>query len=72
MVNESSEKNFGIIKIYYPLKGFGFISRELGKDLFFHRSDIADEAWALQGAYVQFSIEKSEKGLQARLIKRVG
>ena len=39
MVNESSEKNFGIIKIYYPLKGFGFISRELGKDLFFHRGD---------------------------------
>lgn len=72
MANESQIEESGIVKVYYPLKGFGFISRSKGKDLFFHRRDMKDEAWAFEGAHVRFLIVKSEKGLQAIGIQRIG
>ncbi|MDP3809950.1 MAG: cold shock domain-containing protein [Hydrogenophaga sp.] len=72
MESESQIEESGIVKVYYPLKGFGFITRSKGKDIFFHRLDIGDEAWALEGAHVRFLVVSSERGLQARGIKRIG
>lgn len=72
MVNDSQIEESGVVKVYYPLKGFGFISRQKGKDLFFHRKDMKDEAWAFEGAHVRFLVVKSDKGLQAIAIHRIG
>lgn len=72
MASEFQILESGVVKVYYPLKGFGFIARSKGKDVFFHRYDIGDEAWALEGAHVQFVVVRSEKGLQAKGVKRIG
>ncbi len=62
--------SYGVVKIYYPLKGFGFITREKGKDLFFYRTSVDDEAALIEGAVVSFEIEHGEKGASAVNIKR--
>lgn len=62
----------GTVKIYYPLRGYGFITREKGRDVFFYRTDIGDEVWALEGVRVQFTIEKSGTRLRARSIQKIG
>ncbi|WP_374536648.1 cold shock domain-containing protein [Chitinimonas taiwanensis] len=54
----SKPKEYGIVKIYYPLKGYGFITREHGKDLFFLRSSLDDEARIFEGSRVQFLVQK--------------
>lgn len=64
--------SLGRIKAYYPLKGYGFISREKGRDLFFHRRDAADETSLVEGAPVRFNIEQTEKGPRAIEVARVG
>lgn len=70
MVNNAQA--YGVVKVYYPLKGFGFITREKGKDLFFFRSSVADEAALIEGATVRFQIEHGVKGSSAVGIKREG
>lgn len=62
----------GVIKVYYPLKGFGFISRRSGKDVFFYRNAALDEALLIEGSVVQFQIEETPKGPRAIGIVRVG
>ncbi|MGX9937796.1 cold shock domain-containing protein [Advenella kashmirensis] len=65
-----SEETVGTIKCYFPLKGFGFITRQAGKDLFFHFRDVQGEEWALEGVKVRFRVERTAKGLQAVNISR--
>lgn len=62
----------GTLKVYYALKGFGFIQRSSGKDIFFHRSAVADEATIIPGSVVRFRLTKTDKGLQATDLQRVG
>ncbi|RZT91724.1 MULTISPECIES: cold shock domain-containing protein [Advenella] len=66
-----SEETVGTIKCYFPLKGYGFITRQAGKDLFFHFRDVRGEEWALEGVKVGFRVQRSEKGLQAVDIYRI-
>ena len=61
----------GIVKCYFPLKEFGFITRSHGKDLFFMRSDFADEEQIVEGAVVEFLIQTTEKGPRASSVRRV-
>lgn len=62
----------GSIKCYYPLKGFGFIQRQRGRDVFFYRTDAASEEILQDGALVRFSIRQEPKGPRAFEIVRVG
>ena len=62
----------GTIKSYLPLKGFGFIQREKGKDVFFLRTDSQNENWLHEGAIVSFSLTEEAKGPRAHNIKRIG
>ena len=62
----------GVVKVYFPLKGYGFITRDKGRDVFFHRKDIGDEVWALEGVRVQFHIQNSEGHLRALQIQKLG
>lgn len=62
-----SDRIIGTVKWFNGDKGFGFIEREGGADVFVHFSAIqADGYRSLQeGQKVEFTVEKGPKGLQA-------
>lgn len=64
----------GTIKVYFPLKGYGFITREKGKDVFFFYKDVTDEAHIYEGAKVSFNVEDNVggKGPRAVNVARIG
>jgi CspA family cold shock protein len=59
--------NTGTVKWFNAEKGFGFISRETGDDVFVHFSAIQGDGFKNleEGQPVEFSVEKGPKGLQA-------
>lgn len=63
----------GTVKWFNASKGYGFIEREGGPDVFVHYSAIqADGYRSLQeGQKVEFSIEQGPKGLQAAAVVMV-
>ncbi len=62
-----SERVTGTVKWFNASKGYGFIAREDGPDVFVHYSAIQSEGYRslTEGQSVEFSIEKGPKGLQA-------
>lgn len=63
----------GTVKWFNKDKGFGFIQREQGEDVFVHFSAIqADGFRSLQeGQRVKFTVTKGQKGLQAENVSIV-
>jgi len=64
-----SEK--GTVKWFSSSKGYGFIERESGKDVFVHFSNIVLEGFKSlkDGQDVTFDVEESERGPQAVEVK---
>jgi cold shock protein len=62
-----SERVTGTVKWFNASKGYGFIERQGGPDVFVHFSAIQGEGFrSLQeGQKVEFTIEQGPKGLQA-------
>ena len=62
-----SERIVGTVKWFNGGKGYGFIAREGGEDVFVHFSAIQGDGYRNleEGQQVEFSIEKGPKGLQA-------
>lgn len=62
-----SDRVVGTVKWFNGTKGYGFISREDGADVFVHYSAIQTQGFRTleEGQKVEFSIEKGPKGLQA-------
>jgi CspA family cold shock protein len=62
-----SERTNGTVKWFNGDKGYGFIEREGGPDLFVHHSAIRGEGFKNleEGQRVEFNVEKGPKGLQA-------
>jgi CspA family cold shock protein len=60
-------KEVGTVKWFNAAKGFGFIQRENGEDVFVHFSAIAASGYRSldEGARVSFEVKKGPKGLQA-------
>ncbi len=62
-----TERISGVVKWFNAAKGYGFIGREDGEDVFVHYSAITMEGYRRleQGQKVEFSIDEGPKGLQA-------
>lgn len=66
-------KETGTVKWFNAAKGFGFIQRESGEDVFVHFSAINSSGYRTldEGARVEFSVKKGPKGLQAEDVTTV-
>jgi CspA family cold shock protein len=62
-----SDRVLGTVKWFNDSKGYGFIEREDGDDVFVHFSAIQGDGFRslAEGQQVEFSIEQGPKGLQA-------
>jgi len=62
-----SERITGTVKWFNRTKGYGFISREGGKDVFVHYTAIQGNGFRNleEGQQVEFAVEDSAKGPQA-------
>ncbi|MBV0933473.1 cold shock domain-containing protein [Marinobacterium sp. A346] len=60
-------RELGVVKWFNVSKGFGFITRDNGDDVFVHFRNIRGRGHRSlnEGQQVRFSVRESEKGLQA-------
>jgi cold shock protein len=70
-VKEFVQMEQGIVKWFNDAKGFGFLSRQSGEDVFVHFSAIQSNGFrSLQeGQAVQFNVVKGPKGWQAENVQ---
>ncbi len=63
-----SDRVTGTVKWFNATKGYGFISREGGEDVFVHHSAIQATGYRTlnEGQRCEFTIEQGPKGLQAK------
>jgi len=66
-------KERGTVKWFNGTKGYGFIERESGSDVFVHFSAIQDEGYKTleEGQAVEFEVTEGQKGLQASNVVKV-
>lgn len=66
-----SERVTGTVKWFNGTKGYGFLARENGPDVFVHFSAIQSDGYRTleEGQKVEFEIENGPKGLQAANVK---
>jgi len=60
----------GTVKWYNARKGYGFITGEDGKEVFVHRTAIPSDLSLNDGDSVQFEVETSDRGPQAKSVKK--
>jgi CspA family cold shock protein len=62
----------GVVKWFNAAKGYGFIQRSNGEDVFVHFSAIQMTGYRTldEGSEVEFEVKKGPKGLQAENVSR--
>lgn len=60
----------GNVKWYNARKGYGFIQCEDGKEVFVHRTALPMETSLNDGDAVEFEVETSDRGPQAKNVKK--
>ena len=68
-----SDREVGTVKWFSNEKGYGFIARENGEDVFVHHTGIQGEGYKSldEGQRVEFIVEQGPKGLQAVQVTRL-
>lgn len=68
-----AKREFGVIKTFDYFKGYGFIRRLKGKDVFIFYSDVeCDDTLISEGVPVSFEVELAPKGPRARKLRIEG
>ena len=62
------KRETGTVKWFNRDKGYGFIARDSGGDVFVHYSEISGGGYRTleEGSRVRFTVEQGKKGLQAK------
>jgi CspA family cold shock protein len=68
-----SEKETGTVKWFNNQKGYGFITRDAGGDVFVHYSAVEGDGFKSldEGVRVEFTVEQGEKGPAAANVRRL-
>jgi CspA family cold shock protein len=63
-----AERETGTVKWFNASKGYGFIERDGGEDVFVHFSQISGDGYRSldEGQRVEFTVGQGQKGLQAQ------
>jgi len=63
----------GTVKWFNRTKGYGFIKRSTGEDVFVHYKSIVGDGFKVlnEGDQVEFEVEEGPKGLQATKVTKV-
>jgi CspA family cold shock protein len=63
----------GTVKWFNDAKGFGFIKREQGPDVFVHHTAIQSEGFRslAEGDQVEFEVTQGQKGPQAANVRKI-
>ncbi len=65
-IDPETGKYIGTLKWYNPTRGYGFISRGAGEDIFFHKtSSIQDPTELEEGQWLLYDVEERNKGPEA-------
>ena len=64
----SEDKEHGVVKSFNEQRGFGFISRDSGDDVFVHHSAVEGEGFKTlsEGDKVEFTVIQGDKGPKAQ------
>ncbi len=69
-----AERETGVVKWFNEQKGYGFIARDKGGDVFVHYSAIQGQGrfrTLSEGARVEFSVEQGQKGPAAANVRQI-
>ena len=68
-----TERETGTVKWFNDAKGYGFISREAGEDVFVHYSALEGDGFRSlrENQQVEFVVEQGPKGLQAAQVRTI-
>ncbi|MCC6955707.1 MAG: cold-shock protein [Anaerolineales bacterium] len=68
-----SEKEQGVVKWFNGSKGYGFIERDAGGDIFVHFSSILGDGYRNleEGQRVEFNVAQGQKGPQAQDVRAI-
>jgi len=69
-IDPETGKYLGRLKWYNAVRGYGFIARGGGTDIFFHKTDVAVDPENLpEGQWLLYDVEETNKGLEASEIE---